>query len=314
MGSGAPTEAAPASDKKIASQEGSGAIVTPRDAHLAQVPYTALHAPQEDACPHCGGAGWLRMEAPVGDPRFGKLYPCVCRTQAAEQRNLDELYRLSNLEAFQTKVFLTFDPEISGVSEAYDSATDFATSPEGWLVLLGGFGCGKTHLAAAIANYVVQGHNAQVYFAVAPDLLDHLRAAYAPGSELSYDERFEQIRSVYLLIVDDLGAEQSTPWAVEKLYQIFNYRYNLRLPTVVTSNCDLDRLDPRICSRLCDPDLCRHVFLNAGDFRMRRTDPRIAHAPSPRGQGGAGGPGGQRAGAHRGRHGFGGSTNNPGGR
>jgi DNA replication protein DnaC len=239
---------------------------------------------EQEVCPKCKGAGWLRMEVPVGHPMFGKTYPCECRTQAAEQRNLEDLYRLSNLDAFQTKVFLTFDPEVQGVAEAYDAATDFATNPEGWLVLLGGYGCGKTHLAAAIANYVVQGHGSEVYFAVAPDLLHNLRAAYAPGSEVSYDERFEQIRSVYLLIIDDLGAEQTTPWAAEKLYQIFNYRYNLRLPTVITSNCDLDSIDPRIASRLCDPDLCRHVFMTAADFRMRRTDPRFVHREP--GQGG----------------------------
>jgi len=221
----------------------------------------------------------LRVEAPVGDPRFGKLYPCVCRTQATEQRNLDDLYRLSNLEAFQSKDFANYDPEVEGASEAYYAAADFATQPEGWLLLLGGYGVGKTHLAAAIANYVVQGHRMQVYFAVAPDLLHHLRAAYAPNAETTYDERFEQIRSVYLLIIDDLGAEQTTPWAQEKLYQIFNYRYNLRLPTVITSNVDLDRLDQRICSRLCDPDLCRHVYIGAGDYRMRHQNQRFVRAP-----------------------------------
>lgn len=231
---------------------------------------------EDDVCPQCKGAGWLRVPAAVGDPRFGKLYPCVCRTHATEERNLEDLYKLSNLDAFQVKVFPNFDPEVSGASEAYYAAADFATNPEGWLVLLGGFGTGKTHLAASIANYVVQDHRMQVYFAVAPDLLHHLRATYAPGSEVTYDERFEQIRSVYLLVLDDLGAEQSTPWAVEKLYQIFNYRYNLRLPTVITSNCDLDSLDPRISSRLCDPDLCRHVWLACGDYRMRKMDPQFA--------------------------------------
>ncbi len=198
----------------------------------------------------------------------------MCRTQATEQRNLEDLYRLSNLDAFQEKVFANFDPEVSGAWDAYHAAADFATHPEGWLLLQGGFGTGKTHLAASIANYVVQDHQMQVYFAVAPDLLHYLRSAYAPGSDTTYDERFEQIRSVYLLVIDDLGAEQSTPWAVEKLYQIFNYRYNNRLPTVVTSNCDLDRLDPRICSRLCDPDLCNQVLLTSSDYRMRHIETR----------------------------------------
>jgi len=216
------------------------------------------------------------MDVPVGDPRFGKLYPCVCRTQMTEQRNMDELYQMSNLDAFASKDFLNFDPEVSEtVTRAWEIARDFATHPEGWLLMLGGFGTGKTHLAAAIANYVVQRHQMQVYFAVAPDLLHHLRSAYAPNSNITYDERFEQIRSVYLLVIDDLGAEQSTPWAAEKLYQIFNYRYNNRLPTVITSNSDLDSLDPRIRSRLCDPDLCCHVFMNADDYRMRRLDPRF---------------------------------------
>ncbi len=239
---------------------------------------------EESYCPHCGGAGWLRVEVPVTDPRFGRLMPCVCRAHAKEERNLEDLYKLSNLDAFQHQVFANFDPEVPSASEGYYAAADFATQPEGWLILLGGYGTGKTHLAAAIANYVVQDHRMQVYFAVAPDLLHHLRATYAPGSDVTYDERFEQIRSVYLLIIDDLGAEQSTPWAVEKLYQIFNYRYNLRLPTVVTSNIDLDRLDPRICSRLCDPDLCRHVFMASGDYRMRHMDRQFAKNQGAAGQ------------------------------
>lgn len=235
--------------------------------------FRAPHA--EEVCPHCKGAGWLRMELLVGDPRFGKLYPCVCRTQMTEERNLEDLYHLSNLDAFGTKVFGNFDPEVHGTEEAFRVARDYATHPEGWLLMLGAFGTGKTHLAAAIANHVVQDHHMQVYFAVAPDLLHHLRAAYAPASTITYDERFEQIRSVYLLVIDDLGAEQSTPWAAEKLYQIFNYRYNNRLPTVITSNSDLDTLDPRIRSRLCDPDLCCHVFMNGDDYRTRHLDPRF---------------------------------------
>ncbi|HEY0072024.1 MAG TPA: ATP-binding protein [Chloroflexia bacterium] len=257
---------------------------------LIRNPKSEIRIPKsvEAPCPHCKGVGWLRMDVRVGDPRFGKLYPCVCRTNATEESNLEELYKLSNLEAFSSKVFANFDPEVQGAAEAYDAAADFATHPEGWLVLMGGYGSGKTHLAAAIANHVVQDHRMQVYFAVAPDLLHHLRAAFAPNSATTYDDRFEQIRSVYLLVVDDLGAEQSTPWAVEKLYQIFNHRYNNRLPTVVTSNSDLDTLDPRIRSRLCDPDLCRHVFLPSSDYRMRKMDPRFVQGSRTQGPGATG--------------------------
>ena len=56
-------------------------------------------------------------------------------------------------------------------------------------------------------------------FTFVPDLLDHLRATYSPNSPVQYDQLFEQVKSTPLLILDDLGAETSTPWAKEKLYQ-----------------------------------------------------------------------------------------------
>ena len=66
----------------------------------------------------------------------------------------------------------------------------FARDPQGWLVLMGGYGAGKTHLAAAIANYrIALGHPA--LFVVVPDLLDYLRATYSPTSDTGLDERLE---------------------------------------------------------------------------------------------------------------------------
>lgn len=150
--------------------------------------------------------------------------------------------------------------------EAYSSTLEFAENPQGWLVLLGGYGCGKTHLAVAIANRCTE-NNLSSLFVVVPDLLDHLKATYSPHSTVSYDQRFEEIRTAPLLILDDLGTQASTPWAQEKLFQIFNYRYNARLPTVVTSNCSLEELDRRIRSRMVDPMLSRIVTILAPDFR-----------------------------------------------
>lgn len=80
-----------------------------------------------------------------------------------------------------------------------------------------------------------------------------------------------------LLIVDDLGTESSTPWAREKLFQIFNHRYNHRLATVVTSNANLDSIEPRICSRLCDTALCTRIFIQAADYRQRDDPPAPPH-------------------------------------
>ncbi len=70
-----------------------------------------------------------------------------------------------------------------------------------------------------------------------------------------------------LLILDDLGAHNSTPWAQEKLFQILNHRYNGRLPTVITANQRLEELDPRIASRLADLGFSQVFEIPAPDFR-----------------------------------------------
>jgi DNA replication protein DnaC len=167
---------------------------------------------------------------------------------------------------FGTNVPGMVPEQLANLRWAVEEARSFADRPEGWLVLRGGFGCGKTHLAAAIANACIE--RAQpVLFQTVPDLLDYLRSTYAPTSDTSYDDTFEQIRNAPVLILDDLGTESSTPWAQEKLFQILNHRYSARLPTMITTNRELDEIPLRLRSRLADLDLTRIVSITAPDYR-----------------------------------------------
>lgn len=178
------------------------------------------------------------------------------------------------MDVVSSWTFDDFDTNIRGASDAYEVAREFAQNPNGWLVLVGPYGSGKTHLAAAIANHALQTQHMRPIFAVVPDLLDYLRATFAPDSESSYDKRFHAVRTADLLILDDLGTENTTPWAREKLFQIVNHRYMERLPTVYTTNMDLDKLDGRVRSRLCDTQLSQLVYIDAADYRMRNADIR----------------------------------------
>ncbi len=227
-------------------------------------------APVAPKCALCQDAGWLRVDAPVGHANFGRLIPCDCQLREQEVQHSRELQRISNLDAFLNRTFDSFDQTIPGVNEAIVTAKAFSRAPEGWLFLHGRCGSGKTHLAVAIAlDFMARHPHQRVLFSVVPDLLDHLRATFDPGHGVAYDERFDAIRGAQLLILDDLGTENTTPWAKEKLYQIFNHRYNEQLPTVITSNQDFRKIEERVLSRILDTRLTKYVHVDADDFRLR---------------------------------------------
>lgn len=223
------------------------------------------------ACPRCHGARFVRRAVPFGHPDFGRAVPCSCVLEEREDERLWRLRRYSNLGALERYTLDTLSPrgrsrdlpDQDRYQRAVQAAAGFAAAPEGWLVFCGESGCGKTHLAAGIANAaMLRGHPA--LFMVVPDLLDHLRAAYAPTSDLPYDRLFDQVRNAPLLILDDLGAHSATPWAQEKLFQIVNHRFNLQLPTVFTLAQPPETLEERVRSRLVDPGLARVFTLEVG--------------------------------------------------
>jgi DNA replication protein DnaC len=223
-------------------------------------------------CPKCQGAGWLRLDVPLGHPSFGRLFRCECQQRTEDRARVTEMRRLSQLDGLEGKSFAAFEADTADLTRALETARAYAQSLSGWLVLSGRCGTGKTHLAAAIANETLEKGDQTVMFAVVPDLLDHLRATFDPARGVDYDERFQAIRNTFLLVLDDLGTENATPWAREKLYQIVNHRYNERLPTVITTNQAPSAIDERILSRMLDSTLSKRIQLDGEDFR-RRGDP-----------------------------------------
>ncbi len=217
----------------------------------------------------CEGTGYVRIEVPCGDPIFGKAIPCHCTEAERLEKRLQRLRAMSHLHVLGDKSFQNFNYRVPGVQKAFLAAEKFAQDPDGWLVLIGGTGCGKTHLAAAIANQLLD-RASQVLFMTVSDLLDHLRATFAPTSTVLYDQLFSRMREVDLLVLDDLGSEQSSPWASGKLFQLLDYRYTCRLPTIITADQrTLQSVNERIQSRLMDKSVVTQVtFEGVPDYRL----------------------------------------------
>jgi DNA replication protein DnaC len=228
-------------------------------------------------CPHCGGVGYIRYDVPVDHEKFGKVETCVCRAKDVAEAARSRLFAMSNLNRLSHLTFENFSPagndrakfmsgqERENLRVAFEKSEDFARKHEGWLLLEGGYGCGKTHLAAAIANFSVNNGMPTLFITV-PDLLDSLRFSY-DDPEITFEQRFDDIRNSGLLILDDFGTQNATPWAQEKLFQIINYRYINKIPTVITTNLMLDEIEARIRSRLQDESFVKHLKINAPDYR-----------------------------------------------
>jgi DNA replication protein DnaC len=150
------------------------------------------------------------------------------------------------------------------------------------LVLSGGAGSGKTHLAVAVLRELVRlckildgtdgwcKHDRKGCFVSVPELLAKIRATYSdPNGD---EERLiDTYASVKYLVLDDLGAEKSTEWSISTLYLIIDRRYREMLPTIVTTNLTVDEigqgLSRRIASRLASGKV---ITIKAPDYRMKR--------------------------------------------
>ncbi len=217
-------------------------------------------------CPICKDVGFLYPRLPSGQPDFSRAIPCRCQQDKLKKEKIGYLEQYSNLGSLSHLNFETLlakgkrgDTRSQGYfTQAHKAAKEFAANPHGWLIFYGPSGCGKTHLACAIANYRLSLGQPAFYIG-ASDLLDHLRSTFTPGSEISHDELFAKVKNTPLLILDDLRLASTTPWAKEKVEQLLDHRFNLRLPTIITADVPVEEFEDRIRNRLTDSDFCRIV-------------------------------------------------------
>ena len=145
------------------------------------------------------------------------------------------------------------------------------------LLFIGSYGTGKTHLAAAICHELIK-NNHQPVFGTMVTLLGDIKATFNQEQTVETEERLlRKYTKCDLLIIDDLGKEKPTEWAMEKLYSIINNRYEECLPIVITTNYSLDKLTERlagrhnletaeaIVSRI--HEMCKGVLMEWDDYR-----------------------------------------------
>ena len=188
-----------------------------------------------------------------------------------KQRETERLLGKSGLgKRFAARRFETFNvtPATKQAYEACVSFCDTFTEDSKGIRLVGSYGCGKTHLTAAIIHRLAENGIGGV-FVVVPELLRAIRRSYNQPNEDS-DKVVSVAEDAPLLVLDDLGAEKPSDWVREQLYVIINRRYENMLPTIVTTNCStqelVDRIGQRTVSRLIE--MTTPYKITAKDYRM----------------------------------------------
>ena len=239
-------------------------------------------------CPICGKEKmWVQI------PMFEKVHNiCVqCECEQEERESRRKALKSFEMEQKKKRVvsnatipkkllnakFGAFEP-IAENKAVYDKCKDYAESfnkhTETGFCLYGGAGVGKSHLAAAVADKLLE-NGYSVKFRVLPELLYELRATY--NGEGNEREIIDYLCNVDLLILDDAGAEKPSEWVQEKIYLVVNSRYNHSKPIILTTNSETmlglkDIVGFRTYDRLIE--MCEPLAMTGKSYRRQKAKER----------------------------------------
>ena len=230
-------------------------------------------APEPETCEYCGAKLYHRAVISKGVVWLFSPRPerCTCekaaeywarydaeqaRKKAEEEEQMKQEARRLRIERllgksgikkrFQQRTFANFVQDTPERRRCYQIARayaerfpQYAEKGEG-LYIEGSNGTGKTHLAAAIALYLIN-KGVPVVCKTSSDLLSDIKRGFDSGEATEY-EILRAYKEADLLIVDDLGKEQCTDWSMSTLYSILNDRYEDMKPTIITTNYNTEEL------------------------------------------------------------------------
>lgn len=202
-------------------------------------------------CPdgRCDGSGFLYEE----DRRVAR--PCSCRPQRLARRKAaavaGRIPRRFREVSFDREPLISIErgnPAVVRQVRRYVQSIGEQLDEGRGLWFRGDVGTGKTTLAMLISRAAMQADRTVAIYSL-PRLLAMLRETYDDDSELSLNGLIDRLCSVDLLHVDDVGAEQSSPWVLEQLYTIVNTRYEDGRGIVLTTNLEDAELRGQIGDR-----------------------------------------------------------------
>jgi DNA replication protein DnaC len=227
------------------------------------------------ACPdgRCDGSGFLFDEA------ARKARPCSCRPAriarkraAALEGRIPRRYREVSLEREPLISIERANPHVVREVRQYIRSIREQLDAGRGLWFTGDVGTGKTTLAMLISKSAMEADRTVAIYSL-PRLLAQLRDTYEDDSQYSLNELIDRLSAVDLLHIDDVGAEQTSPWVLEQLYTIVNTRYEDGKAILLTTNLITQEGDDAIREQIGERTVSR-IYEICGDAKPMFGDDR----------------------------------------
>jgi DNA replication protein DnaC len=190
------------------------------------------------ACPdgRCDGSGF------IFDEERRSARPCSCRPARLARRRaaavagrIPKAFREVSFDREPVLSIERLNPHVVRAVREYTSRIADNLDAGRGIWFAGEVGTGKTTLAMLVSKLAIESERTVAIYSL-PRLLSMLRETFRDDSPFSLSELVDRLCSVDLLHIDDVGAEQTTPWVLEQLYTVINTRYEDRRSVVLTTN------------------------------------------------------------------------------
>lgn len=185
-------------------------------------------------CARCNGTGWVPLP---GDAL--RVEPCDCQGDLRRQQRLaaagiPKRYRHCTLDTFREKSTVLRNAK-TRVREFVDLWPH--TDDGKGMLLMGACGVGKTHLAVAALNEIINASKpGRMLFSNFQDLIQEIQASFDDDAPVSKSEILRPLLETDLLVLDELGSVKPTQFVQDILYYVINTRYNEERTTIFTTN------------------------------------------------------------------------------
>src|SRR5436190_22553258 len=226
-----------------------------------------MSSPQPATCPRCNGSGWVPV---AGDAL--RAEPCACqgdlrRRQRIAAANIPRRYVMCRISTFKDRGAVLRSAKTRVEQFVNEWMPQFGVKG---LLLQGGCGTGKTHLAVAALMEIIQTDKpGKLLFSNFQDLIQEIQASFDADSPVDKSDILRPLLEADLLVLDELGSQKPSNFVHDILYYVINSRYNEVRTTIFTTNNveDLvDRIGDRLRSRLYEMASVVHLT-GVDDYR-----------------------------------------------